>query len=341
MGDPILALMIGSAILVIFTFLFFPSKGFYFRWKKSKNISEKVLIEDALKYIYDCEYKNINCTVQSIAGNLEISSNNALDVVKSLQSHKLITSSERLINLTEHGRSYALKVIRIHRLWEKYLADETGVNPADWHDEAESKEHELTEERANELAVQMGNPIKDPHGDPIPNRKGEIPQFEDLHLNSLKANEIATITHIEDEPSSAYSQILALGLNPGMQIKVIQVSSEKIVFEAEGDEKVLAPVFASNISIRKIRKDEKIQENFRNLLSLSKNEKARVIGISRSCRGLQRRRLMDLGIVPGARVSIAIKSPSGNPTAYNIRGASIALRNDQASQIFIEGISQN
>jgi Fe2+ transport system protein FeoA len=49
--------------------------------------------------------------------------------------------------------------------------------------------------------------------------------------------------------------------------------------------------------------------------------------------GVQRRRLMDLGFVPGTQIEIALKNPLGDPTAYLVRGAVIALRRVQARQI--------
>jgi Fe2+ transport system protein FeoA len=45
---------------------------------------------------------------------------------------------------------------------------------------------------------------------------------------------------------------------------------------------------------------------------------------------------MDLGVIPGTTISAEFRSASGNPTAYNIRGALIALRKDQASMIHIK-----
>lgn len=49
--------------------------------------------------------------------------------------------------------------------------------------------------------------------------------------------------------------------------------------------------------------------------------------------GVQRRRLMDLGFVPGTQVEVALKNPLGDPTAYLVRGAVIALRRVQAQHI--------
>ncbi len=47
--------------------------------------------------------------------------------------------------------------------------------------------------------------------------------------------------------------------------------------------------------------------------------------------GLMRRRLLDLGLTPGSSVTCLYEAPSGNPKAYLIRGAVIALRNQDAA----------
>jgi ferrous iron transport protein A len=52
--------------------------------------------------------------------------------------------------------------------------------------------------------------------------------------------------------------------------------------------------------------------------------------------GALRRRLMDLGLVAGTEVKAVRKSLSGDPTLYEIRGAMIALRRDEASKILVE-----
>lgn len=51
--------------------------------------------------------------------------------------------------------------------------------------------------------------------------------------------------------------------------------------------------------------------------------------------GAERRRLMDLGILPGTRIEVEMKSPLGDPVAYRVRGAVIALRREQSSLIHI------
>lgn len=49
-----------------------------------------------------------------------------------------------------------------------------------------------------------------------------------------------------------------------------------------------------------------------------------------------RRRMLDLGLVMDTVVESLRKSPSGDPIAYEIRGAVIALRSEEASKILVE-----
>lgn len=51
--------------------------------------------------------------------------------------------------------------------------------------------------------------------------------------------------------------------------------------------------------------------------------------------GLSKRRLMDLGFTLGAKIQVLRRSPAGDPTAYNLRGTTIALRKNEAKNISI------
>lgn len=63
-------------------------------------------------------------------------------------------------------------------------------------------------------------------------------------------------------------------------------------------------------------------------------EIARVTKITST--GASRRRLLDLGILPGTDLQAELKSPLGDPIAYRVRGSLIALRREQAQEIEIE-----
>ena len=51
------------------------------------------------------------------------------------------------------------------------------------------------------------------------------------------------------------------------------------------------------------------------------------------CEGRQRRRLQDLGFLPGTPVEAVLRAMGGDPTGYRVRGTVIALRSGDAAQI--------
>lgn len=67
------------------------------------------------------------------------------------------------------------------------------------------------------------------------------------------------------------------------------------------------------------------------------------LGVNQSCivsklnsTGIMRRRLMDIGFVPGSLIECVLSSPSGNPMAYLVKGSVIALRRCDSSLIEVD-----
>jgi DtxR family Mn-dependent transcriptional regulator len=337
MPEPLLAILIASALVLIAWLLFRPQVGFIPRWRKARQITDRILLEDALKHIQRCERHGETPSLQSIAGALDISLNQAAQIAEELQSAELIQIENSAFMLTPSGRDYALRIIRAHRLWEEYLAEQTGFDEAEWHDQADKYEHLLTTEEARNLAQQLGNPVYDPHGDPIPSPSGAFQHHPGIPLSSMKLESPLRIVHIEDEPAEIYAQLVAEGLSPGMNLRITEKTSQRIRFWIGDEEHVLAPVVAANISVVQLPKEQ--VEEFQPgapLATLKPGEKGRVVALSPRLRGADRRRMMDLGILPGTTINVEMTSPSGDPTAYKIRGALIALRKEQAKLIQVE-----
>jgi len=73
--------------------------------------------------------------------------------------------------------------------------------------------------------------------------------------------------------------------------------------------------------------------NMNSLKDLRQGQKAKVKSILST--GSIRRRLLDIGLIEGTEVECLLKSPAGDPVAYLIRGAVIALRSEDSSNILI------
>lgn len=337
MPNSTMTLLIGLTLLVVLAVIFWPEQGLLSRLRRFRRLNTRVLTEDALKEIFNLELRGERPTLQGIAGALQIHPNKAAELLEDMARSGLLEWQGNCLQLTPNGSRAALHVIRAHRLWERYLAEETGYSESDWHDQAERWEHTLTPKDADALAQQLGYPTHDPHGDPIPTALGEIQTHGGRPLPEMKPNRVFRIVHVEDEPEAVYAQILAEGLYPGTKVRLIEVSAQRVRFWADGDEHVLAPIVAANLSVQAVANGlEGEFERMDTLDQLKEGETARVLKISRRVRGPERRRMMDMGILPGTSIRVELNGPVGDPKAYRVRGAMIALRAEQARQISIQ-----
>lgn len=330
MIDPRLALALFAGLLVALAALFWPSRGLVPRLARRLRTGEREFLEDALKHLYKTTRRGGAPSLESVAGALGVPLARAARVVESLAAHGLVRDDGPLV-LTDEGRAYALQVIRTHRLWERYLADRTGTAPGDWHDRAEAREHEISPAQADRIAASLGHPRYDPHGDPIPTASGEIPDPEGTPLPYLSEGASGVVIHVEDEPRALYDRLVALGVSPGMRLTVRSTRNGRMRLDAEGRSLELDLATAGNVTVRP-RIDAPAPTpaaDVRTLDDLGPGEEAVVVGLAPACQGTQRRRLLDLGVVPGTRIRAELRSASGDPTAYEIRGALIALRREQ------------
>lgn len=331
--NPIILLLIffGSVALLY--------AGWRFRWHKvfvSPESRRKTAVEDILKQLYHVEYSGRKATLNAMAGALKISDGKLVKLIEYMSGLNLIRADGDILALTGSGRDYALRIIRVHRLWEKYLSERTGIHRSEWHNQAEKMEHTLTRSETQELYRELGSPRFDPHGDPIPTESGEIIQSNAVPLSGIKENGLVRIVHIEDEPDAIYQQIVDKKLHMGQKLLVTHTDDHHVRFESEGNKYELSTIVASNIGIKKLNDEEVYEAGKVRLSSLKSNEQARVIGISSECRGANRRRLLDLGFIKGTPIQTGLEGPMREPKAYLIRNTLIALRNDQADLILIE-----
>ena len=331
-SNSVLLILLAATVGVI---VFRPERGWLARWRRARRLASRVLLEDALKHVQESEYRGQPATLQSIAGALFIPVNEAGELAARMAAAGLVGTSGEALTTTASGREYALQVIRAHRLWERHLADETGVAEAAWHVKAERREHVLTKREADELAARLGHPRFDPHGDPIPTAHGDLPAGgTGLPLSDLPPLRDARIVHIEDEPTERYARLAALGLHVGTHVRTLGGTADTLRFRADGEDIALSTVLAAGVSV--VESDETPEDAHiptERLSDLRPGEEGEIVGLSRACRGLERRRLMDLGVVPGSAIEVVMRSPSGDPTAYRIRGTTIAIRKNQAERV--------
>jgi DtxR family Mn-dependent transcriptional regulator len=293
--------------------------------------------EDALKHLFDLEYRGRRGSFASLGGALRLSDRSLIRLLGRLQEQGLVVAAGQEFQLTPQGERVARQVVRAHRLLERYFADEARLPLGDIHGVAERREHTLTPGQVDALAASLGHPHLDPHGDPIPDRDGRISPPEDTPVTAWPAGRLGRVTHLEDEPPLAYAQILAEGLRVGQVVRIAEATSERIVLSDGENEYRLAPAVAANVFVAPA--DHLAAHGAISLADLPNGQIAEVVELDRACQGFSRRRLMDLGFTAGARLEPALDTFAGDPRAYRIRGTLVALRQDQARHVLVRPLA--
>jgi DtxR family Mn-dependent transcriptional regulator len=166
-----------------------------------------------------------------------------------------------------------------------------------------------------------------------------MPRRSLTSLASWKDGEPARIEHIEDEPAALFRQAEALALSPGTCIeRPFHLPDGSIEAMVENLTVRIPAAVASLIHVAPPDPEDVSPPDMCRLSALPIGSQALVHRLAPSCTGAERRRLLDLGVVPGTRIRCEFSSPFGTPRSYDIRGALIALRDHQADRILIHSI---
>lgn len=211
--------------------------------------------ENYLKAIYhlslhDDEQVNTN----RIAAVLNTKPASVTDMMKKLSDKNLLHYTRyQGVNLTEPGKTIALKVIRKHRLWELFLVEKLNFGWHEVHELAEQLEHIQSVELVNRLDKFLGFPEHDPHGDPIPNDKGTIKSINLKPLAALKAGETGAIAGVKEHSPLFLQYLEKMDLIIGKKINVEELIAydETVIISTESKQKInISKEAAKNILVK-------------------------------------------------------------------------------------------
>jgi len=305
------------------------------RWQVQR---QRELTEDALKHLLDREQQGRHASPESLGGTLQLSPRRVMRLLEKMQAQNLVEVRGLELHLTAEGERWALQVVRAHRLWERYLADEARMPLNQIHEEAHRREHSLSQEEVDALESALGYPQTDPHGDPIPTREGTLAQTLAQPLTALQTDLPARIIHLEDEPAIAFEQILAAGLRLGQVIRLIEKTPQRCVLSDGENEYRLAPSVAANVHVLPLTQNEPAPDGLIPLWQLPHQQSAEIVLLDESVQGFTRRRFLDLGLTPGSKIQPELQNFFGDPRGYRVRGTLIALRREQAEQIKVKAL---
>jgi len=293
--------------------------------------------ENALKHLLGEASRGHAATLDSLKGALRIGDRASMMLTEKLEKEGLLRADGSQLRLTAAGERAALHVLRAHRLWELYLADELGVPLNRVHVQAERAEHFLSPQQVDRLSAAMGHPEMDPHGDPIPGADGQVPESPGTPLSAWPLSTPGRIVHLEDEPPLAFAQLSAEGLRLGQIVRVIDRSATRIALSDGEHEYRLAPLLAANVHL--VAASAAVAAPLPGVIPLTAlpaGTGAEIVALDPAFRGFARRRLLDLGFTPGARIRSELSTFTGDPRAYRLRGTTVALRREQSDRVLVK-----
>lgn len=124
--------------------------------------------EEYCETIFELSEEGVNVVQARIAERLEVSRPSVSEMVKRLSAEGLVEVEGSRIRLTAAGRTLGERVVRRHRLAERFLVDILKLSWADAHHEAGKWEHVISPAVEEAMVSLLGDPTTCPHGNPIP-----------------------------------------------------------------------------------------------------------------------------------------------------------------------------
>ena len=261
--------------------------------------------------------------------------------------------------LTPEGAQRACYILRRHRLWEVLLVEKLGFEYGKAHEIACQLEHATPNPLADRLDTFLGYPAVNPQGEPIPSADGVFPTRLLVTLAALSAGQQGYVVRCDvDDAVRAFLD--EQGIRPGASVAVIATAEDGVLVQVGEAHVSLAQSLAEAIQVEESEKGGKHPEGAQSIsISISKAEEEatmqvkeetpvhhiplnelrvgqRGIVVRVGSKGPIKRRMMDMGLVPGTVVKVLRVAPLGDPIEFTVKGYSLSLRKSEAKAIRVE-----
>jgi len=300
--------------------------------------------------------------LSELADALSISPVSVNEMCRKLQDHGLVNYRPyKGATLTQDGERQAFHTLRRHRLWEVFLVGKLGFDYGQAHEIACQLEHATPDLLADRLDVFLGYPAVNPQGEPIPGGDRIRPARTLVPLTALSAGQRGHVVRCDvndavraflDEqglrPGETLTVMAAAGDGILVQIGEAQLSlarslSEAIQLEMEGTKEVEGEVESTLPRSPSTIPDKensdmqtKVETAVRQIPLHKLKAGQRGIVVRVGGKGPARRRMMDMGLVPGSEVAVVRVAPLGDPIEFTVKGYSLSLRKSEAQAIEVE-----
>ncbi|HWQ22889.1 MAG TPA: metal-dependent transcriptional regulator [Gaiellaceae bacterium] len=188
-----------------------------------------------------------------VAEMLGVSRASAGEMLKRLEAEGLVERGEQKeAILTPEGAERAKRVVRKHRIIERFLTDFMGYTAAESHVQADELGDTFTDEMIERMNERLGHPERCPHGWPV---EPEVEQAENaalVALADLGAGQEAEIVRLAEHDGDLLRWYYEQGLAPGTRLAVRrrEPAAGQLTVALDGTERAITEKAAHGIYVR-------------------------------------------------------------------------------------------
>jgi DtxR family transcriptional regulator, Mn-dependent transcriptional regulator len=188
-----------------------------------------------------------------VAEMLGVSRASAGEMLKRLEADGLVERGEQKeAVLTPAGIERAKRVVRKHRIIERFLTDFMGYTAAESHVHADELGDTFSEEMIERINDRLGHPERCPHGWPVEPEVEQAENVELLALAELVPGQRAQIVRLAEHDGDLLHWFYDEGLVPGtdVEVRTAQPAAGQLKVAVDGDERAIADKAALGIYVR-------------------------------------------------------------------------------------------
>ncbi len=188
-----------------------------------------------------------------VAEMLGVSRASAGEMLKRLEADGLVERGEQKeAILTEDGVERARRVVRKHRIIERFLTDFMGYTAAESHVQADELGDTFTDEMIERINDRLGRPDRCPHGWPVEPEVEQAENAELVPLAELPAGTEGEIVRLAEHDGELLDWFYGEGLVPGTRVAMrgAQPAAGQLTVAVEGADRPIAEKAADGIYVR-------------------------------------------------------------------------------------------
>ncbi len=271
--------------------------------------------------------------LSQLAQELSITSVSANEMCRKLTEKGLVAYEPyKGVTLTPDGDALARRVLRSRHLWEAFFVEKLGLEPTEADEIACRFEHVTPDHLADRLADFLDTPelSSDNYGRQAC-RLAELTAGKQGRVVDLTAGNV-TNTFLKQQ-----------GIVVGETVTVLGVASDgALLLEVSGQPMSLSNAVAQTVRVTtELEQSSSAEESTMTtktkqitLDQLPLGEKGVLVRIGGE--KTTKRRLLDMGMVPGETVTIKKVAPLGDPLELEVKNYQLSLRKNEAKQIIVE-----